>query len=157
MSAPSEISVFQALYQAACKEYEDRTGTTLIEHPLATRLQTCHSFESLIALLQEQARAYHEFRGSDDKVIISLNYTYMCCCDIYLCQGVTDDGLVNLFESIAIFLHRLDIYIKIPPTTAMTEIVVKIIVELLSTLAVAAKQMKQGQPGESLLVGTLPD
>jgi hypothetical protein len=39
----------------------------------------------------------------------------------------------------------------------MTEIVVKIIVELLSTLAVAAKQMKQGQPGESLLVGTLPD
>jgi hypothetical protein len=45
--------------------------------------------------------------------------------------------------------NACDIYIKIPPTTAMTEIVVKIIVELLSRLAVAAKQMKQGQPGES--------
>jgi hypothetical protein len=56
--------------------------------------------------------------------------------------------LVNLFESITLFLHRLDIYIKIPPTAAMTEIVVKIIVELLSTLALAAKQMKQGQLGK---------
>jgi hypothetical protein len=61
--------------------------------------------------------------------------------------------LVNLFESITIFLHRLDIYIKIPPTAAMTEIVVKIMVELLFTLALADKQMKQGRPGEFLLAG----
>ena len=77
MSAPSEYSVFQALFQAACKEYEGRTRTALIEHPLAIHLQTCRSFESLIALLQEQARAFHEFRGGDDKVMVSLNYMYV--------------------------------------------------------------------------------
>jgi hypothetical protein len=62
---------------------------------------------------------------------------------------------VNLFESITIFLYRLDIYIKIPPTAAMTEIVVKIMVELLSTLALAAKQMGQGPLGEPLLADPL--
>ena len=65
--------------------------------------------------------------------------------------------LVNLFESITIFLHRLDIYIKIPPTAAMTDIVVKIMVELLFTLALAAGQMKQGRLGELLLASTSLD
>jgi hypothetical protein len=60
------------------------------------------------------------------------------------------DVLVDLFEPITNFLHRLDIYIKIPPTAAMTEIVVKIIVELLSTLALVAKHTRQGQLGECL-------
>jgi hypothetical protein len=58
------------------------------------------------------------------------------------------DVLVGLIESVNLFLHRLDIYVKIPPTEAMTEIVVKIIVELLSTLALAAKDTKQGQLGK---------
>ena len=55
------------------------------------------------------------------------------------------DALVDLFESTENFLRRLDIYIKIPPTAAMTEIIVKILVELLSTLALAAQQVKQGR------------
>ncbi|KAI0246234.1 hypothetical protein BJV78DRAFT_176072 [Lactifluus subvellereus] len=54
------------------------------------------------------------------------------------------DALLQLFESIGNFVQRLDIYTKIPPTTVMTEILVKIIVELLSTLALATKQIKQG-------------
>jgi hypothetical protein len=75
-------------------------------------------------------------------------------CDIHVYQVVADDGgsydiLVNLFESITIFLHRLDVYIKIPPTAAMTEIVVKILVELFSTLALAAKQMNQKVVGRN--------
>ena len=65
--------------------------------------------------------------------------------------------IVNLFESITIFLHRLDIYIKIPPTAAMTEIVVKIMVELLFAFALADTQMKQGQLGEFLFASTSVD
>jgi hypothetical protein len=45
--------------------------------------------------------------------------------------------------------------LKIPLTAAMTEIVVKIVVELLSTLALAAKQIKQGRVGEPLLIGSM--
>jgi hypothetical protein len=66
------------------------------------------------------------------------------------------DGLVNMFESIMVFLHRLDIYIKIPPTAAMTDIVVNMMVELLFTLALVGKQMKQGPQRESILSNTIP-
>jgi hypothetical protein len=65
------------------------------------------------------------------------------------------DALDNLFESIAVFLHRL-IYIKIPPTAAMTDIVVNMMVELFSTLALVGKQMKQGPQRESILSDTIP-
>ena len=58
-------------------------------------------------------------------------------------KGATDsyDSLVDLLELIDHFLNRLDIYTKIPPTVAMTEMVVKILVELLSTLALATKHI----------------
>ena len=67
-------------------------------------------------------------------------------------KGVNDsyDSLLDLFESIENFLRRLDIYTKVPPTVAMTEIVIKILVELLSTLALATKQIEQGRSSESV-------
>jgi len=55
------------------------------------------------------------------------------------------DALVELLESIERFLNRLDIYTRIPRTSAMDEIVVKILVELLSTLALATRELKQGR------------
>ena len=68
-------------------------------------------------------------------------------------KGVSSsyDALVELFEFIEHFLNRMDIYTKIPPTVVMTEIMVKIMVELLSTLALATKQVQQGRPSESVL------
>ena len=55
------------------------------------------------------------------------------------------DALVDIFECIENFLRRLRIYTGIPPTPAMTEMVVKIMVELLSVLALATKQINQGR------------
>ncbi len=64
-------------------------------------------------------------------------------------------ALLELFEVIEHFLRRLDIYTTIPPTIAMTAItstVVKILVELLSVLALATKQLKQGKLSESVFM-----
>ena len=58
------------------------------------------------------------------------------------------DALIDLLESIGNFLNRLDIYTKIPLTAAMTDIVVKIMVEVLTTLALATRQVKQGRLSE---------
>jgi hypothetical protein len=76
-------------------------------------------------------------------------------CDIHVHQsikGVIDDyiAVVDLLESIQHFLNRLDIFTRVPPTVAMTETVVKILVELLSTFALATKQIKQGRSSESV-------
>jgi len=62
------------------------------------------------------------------------------------------DALVDLFESIEHFLNRLNIYTRIPPTPAIDEIVVKILVEFISTLALVTEELKQRRPSESVLV-----
>jgi hypothetical protein len=66
------------------------------------------------------------------------------------------DALVDLLDSIEHFLGRLNIYTQIPHNPALDEIVVKIIVELLSTLALVTKDLKQGRSSGSVLVGGLP-
>jgi hypothetical protein len=90
-----------------------------------------------------------------------LYYIYRYPCDIQVNQaakGVVDsyDALVDLLESIEHFLCRLDIYTRIPPSPAMDEMVVKILVEVISTLAVATKELKQGRTSESIFSGVLP-
>ncbi len=68
-------------------------------------------------------------------------------------KGVLDDygTLAELLESVKHFLDRLDIYTKITPTVSLTEMIVKILVELLSILALATKQIQQGKLSESML------
>ena len=58
------------------------------------------------------------------------------------------DALADIFESFESFLRRLDIYTKIPSTTAMTQTIVKILIELLSTISLAVRQAKQGRLSE---------
>jgi hypothetical protein len=65
------------------------------------------------------------------------------------------DALVDLVEGIEHFLKRLNIYTEIPPTPAMDELVVKTMMELLSTLAFATKEFKQGRSSESFLAEIL--
>ena len=65
------------------------------------------------------------------------------------------DALVDLLESIEHFLNRLNIYTRIPPTPAMDEIVVKIQVELISTLGLVTEELKQRRSSESVLTDVL--
>jgi hypothetical protein len=46
----------------------------------------------------------------------------------------------------------MEIYTTIPPTPVLTEVVVKIMVELLSVLALASKQIKQGRLSKYAIV-----
>ena len=65
------------------------------------------------------------------------------------------DGLVDLLESIEHVLKPLDIYAQIPPTPAMDEILLNIMVELLSTLALMTKEITQGRPSEFVFADLL--
>ena len=55
------------------------------------------------------------------------------------------DALLDLFECLGNFLKRLEVYTTIPPTQMMTDHIIKIMVELLSVLALVTKQIKQGR------------
>src|SRR6266851_9443433 len=62
------------------------------------------------------------------------------------------DALLDLFECLGSFLQRLDVYTNIPPTPIMTDIIVKIIVELLSVLSLATKQIRQGRFSKPIII-----
>jgi len=62
----------QLLFDAALQSYEKQTGMKLIDHPLTRQLENCHSVNSIMDVLQQQARALSEFRGDNGKAMKSL-------------------------------------------------------------------------------------
>lgn len=57
----------------------------------------------------------------------------------------SQEVLVDLFERIEFFFKRLESYTAVRPTDAMTDIIVKIMVEVLDIFAIATKEMKQSR------------
>jgi len=70
--------------------------------------------------------------------------------DTKLCQAakaVSDsrDVLATVFERIENFFRRLETDVEVPPTAGMTDIIVKIMVEVLSILSIATREIKQSR------------
>jgi hypothetical protein len=72
MTDHSQPSHSRELFDRALQDYEQQTGTALARHPLARQLQSCNSVDSVLAILQQQAQAFAEFRGSDSGIMKSL-------------------------------------------------------------------------------------
>jgi hypothetical protein len=64
--------------------------------------------------------------------------------DVRASQGTLND----IFERMENFFRRLEIYTEASPTPKMIDIAVKIMVEVLSILAIATKEIKQGRTSE---------
>jgi hypothetical protein len=62
--------------------------------------------------------------------------------------GANNDTLVNIFARIESFFERLETYTEVPPTFAMKELIVRIMVQVLEVLAVATKWIKQSFSSE---------
>jgi hypothetical protein len=58
------------------------------------------------------------------------------------------DALIDIFERIGMFFRRLEIYIEVPLTTEMMDIIIQIMLEVLSILGIATKEIKQGRMSE---------
>ena len=61
------------------------------------------------------------------------------------------DKLIEMFNRIERFFHRLEIYTSITPTMAMTNVIVEIMVEVLTILGIATKEVKRGRLSELVL------
>ena len=76
--------------------------------------------------------------------------------NIYNPQAVKDvrasqDTLIDIFERIENFFRRLENYAGVPPTPEMMDIIGKIMIEILSILAIAMKEIKQSRTSELLI------
>ena len=58
------------------------------------------------------------------------------------------EKIIDIFSRIEHFFRRLEIYTALTPTAAMTGIVVEIMVEVLTILAIATKEVKCGPLSE---------
>ena len=63
--------------------------------------------------------------------------------------------LIDIFVRIESFFRRLESYTEVRPTAAMTDVIVKILIEILSILGIATKQIKQGRSSESFDIHNL--
>ena len=61
------------------------------------------------------------------------------------------EALVEIFERIETFFRRLEIYCSVPPNGEMVDTITTIMIEILSILAIATKDIKQGRMSKSFL------
>ena len=61
---------------------------------------------------------------------------------------VGQETLIEVFERIENFFQRLVIYTEVLPTPEMVDIIMKIMVEVLSILGIATKEVKQSRTSE---------
>ncbi|KAF8486223.1 hypothetical protein DFH94DRAFT_175659 [Russula ochroleuca] len=166
---------FRDLFDAALREYSQKTGKDIATDPLTSRLLPCDSSDAVLSILEEQAHAFNQFRNGDRKVqlmrrlkptidiLLGLSTSGVLGEGIGLrfppakaifagvglllaaAKGVSAsyDALIELFECFEHYLGRLKVLTEIP--SAVGEISVKIMVELLEVLALATQQIKQGR------------
>ncbi|KAH8982414.1 hypothetical protein EDB92DRAFT_1952306 [Lactarius akahatsu] len=170
LSTVAASSRFQAIFNAALKLYEKQTKKDLIAHPLASQLQACDSPASILSVLQEKAREFDQAQSGDERLTKWLNPTVnvLYAFSTTLGEGVglvfspakvvfagicvfllaakdvaaSQDTVADPFEQIEFFFKRLEAYIEVAPTAAMTDI---IMLEVLTIFGIATKEIKQGR------------
>ena len=69
--------------------------------------------------------------------------------------GTSQDNLIDILERMENFFQRLEIYTRVSPPREMIDMIVKIMVEVLSILGIATKEMKQSRISVSFLYSRL--
>ena len=72
--------------------------------------------------------------------------------DVDASQG----AIIDIFEHIEHFFKRLESYTDMRPTEAMADIIIRVMVEVLSILVIATKEVKQGRASELLAQQDVP-
>ncbi|KAH9976560.1 hypothetical protein BJV74DRAFT_798680 [Russula compacta] len=172
-ASSSSSSNFQSAFSAALQSYEKATKHNLLTHPLAAQLQSCDSPAAILSVLHDLVHKFDERRARDERSRNWLNptvnvlYTFSATMSagvslafppanaIFTGIGVlllaakdaesSQDMLVDIFARIENFFRRLECYKEVPPTAAMTDMIVKIMVEVFSILAIATTEISQGR------------
>ncbi|KAI0269098.1 hypothetical protein BGY98DRAFT_1190386 [Russula aff. rugulosa BPL654] len=161
---------FQLIFNNALDAYKKRTKNDLLAHPLVIQFQTCTSSSAVLALIHQQIQGLQ--RGDDrltkwlDPTVRVLyafsktlgegvNLVFSPAKVIFAGVGVllsavvdvraSQDTLIDIFERMETFFQRLEIYTRVSPPPEMIDIIVKIMVEVLTILGTATKEMKQGR------------
>ncbi|KAN0141970.1 hypothetical protein V8E53_000432, partial [Lactarius tabidus] len=168
-STSASSTNFETIFAVALKEYTKRTKRDIASHSLAAELQSCDSPDAILAMLQKFGKSTSTNEKWMKWVDPTVNVLYAFSVTLgsgvglvfppanaiftgigVLLQAIKDvrdtqNALVDLFERLEFFFRRLEEYIEVRPTSAMKDIIVKIMVEVLSILGIVTKEIRQGQ------------
>ncbi|KAI0297634.1 hypothetical protein BC826DRAFT_951451 [Russula brevipes] len=175
LTASTSPSNFQSVFCAALERYEKKTRKKLLTHPLAAQLQSCDSPTEILTLLQGLVHQFDHRRRDNERLTnwLSPTVNVLYVFSAILGEGVglvlspaksifagigvllltakdveaSQDVLIDIFDRIENFFKRLEFYTtrNVSPTITMTDVIVKIMVEVLSILAIATKEIKRGR------------
>ncbi|KAF8264002.1 hypothetical protein EI94DRAFT_1665088 [Lactarius quietus] len=94
-AASSSGSRFQAIFEVAVKDYQKQTKKGLLDHPLASQLQSCNSTTAIISILQNQVREFDKIHSGDERLTKWLGPTV----NVINAFSTTVSGGVSLVES----------------------------------------------------------
>ena len=71
-------------------------------------------------------------------------------CNTWIHQAAKDvrashDTLVDIFERIEMFFRRVEVYTELQPSAEMMNMIIEILVEVISILGIATKEVKQNR------------
>ncbi|KAI9441977.1 hypothetical protein BJY52DRAFT_1216965 [Lactarius psammicola] len=160
----SSPSNFRATFYAALKTYKDKTKKDLLAHPLMAQLQTCNSPTDILAILRTQVQQFEQSTHDDDKLTRWLNPTINV---LYAFSAVLGEGVGLVFSPAKVIFTGTGVLLLaakdvIASQDALinvfegdSDVITKIMVEVLGILGVVTKEMKQGRAKKYLkkLVG----
>ncbi|KAH8999665.1 hypothetical protein EDB86DRAFT_3242663, partial [Lactarius hatsudake] len=166
-------SNYHPIFEKALKEYKKKTRSEISTHPLAEEIRDCGSIEAILSVLQGKANELNQSQSSDERltkwlaptvnVLNALSATLgeavgtvfpptkiiFSAISILLVAArgtaASRDVLIELFERIENFFVRLQIHTDVPPTAQMTNVMGKVMAEVLSMLGVATKVVYQSR------------
>ena len=111
MSSTSKAINFEGIFNAALAKYTNQTGHDLGNHPLASKIDGYDSAESILAVFQEQAKAFHEFRHGDPKLMKWLQPVvtglYALSASPALSDGISLVSPPNVLLFLSVFFNTL--------------------------------------------------
>ncbi|KAH9021033.1 hypothetical protein EDB84DRAFT_549436 [Lactarius hengduanensis] len=167
------MSNFQSILDALDK-YAEQTGINLNENPSADKVKGCESPNAILLLLQDNLEAFKNYRDQNRKfvdclspviqfvhafsgilgetaglvpfqpaklIFVGINVLFTAADGV----SASYDALLELFECLGNFLKRLHIYAGISLDPSMMDMIAKIMVELISILALAKKYINRGR------------
>ncbi|KAH8982424.1 hypothetical protein EDB92DRAFT_1894451 [Lactarius akahatsu] len=173
-------SNFKVIFENALKAYKKTTKQDLIVHPLASPFQACNSPAAILTILQGQVDQFIQSRGGGERLknwlspTISVLYAFSATIggDVGLVLSpaevvfagasvlllaakdveASQDVLIDVFGRLENFFRRLEVYIDVPATSAMKDVMAKIMIEVRGILGTATMEMKQSRLKKSLKV-----
>ncbi|KAI0272948.1 hypothetical protein BGY98DRAFT_1178994, partial [Russula aff. rugulosa BPL654] len=168
--APSSLS-FYLIINDALEAYEKRTKKNLLSHPLAEQFQTCNTPDAILLVLQQQVQETNQSQSGNETLIkwldptvkvlyaftevlgVGVGQVFSPAKAIFVGVGVllsairdvraSHSTIIDIFERMECFFLRLETYIEVQPTTEMMDVIIKIMVEVFSILAITTKEINR--------------